>query len=81
MQLLGAKLHSVLLFNKLFLKIRKSLLALEFTTSKIRKRNLNRSFKNQIRKCGLKFKKLALILDRETNFFDSEVMKQMTAYI
>ena len=60
-----------LMFKEIVLKNRKTSLVLESTISKVSKVNLNHFSTNWIRKCGISFKRIALILERKTNFFDS----------
>ena len=59
------------MFKEIVLKNRKTSLVLESTISKVSKVNLNHFSTNWIRKCGISFKRIALILERKTNFFDS----------
>ena len=61
------------MFKEIVLKNRKTSLVLESTISKVSKVNLNHFSTNWIRKCGISFKRIALILERKTNFFDSEL--------
>ena len=65
-----------LMFKEIVLKNRKTSLVLESTISKVSKVNLNHFSTNWIRKCGISFKRIALILERKTNFFDSEIFKK-----
>ena len=60
------------MFKEIVLKNRKTSLVLESTISKVSKVNLNHFSTNWIRKCGISFKRIALILERKTNFFDSD---------
>ena len=65
------------MFKEIVLKNRKTSLVLESTISKVSKVNLNHFSTNWIRKCGISFKRIALILERKTNFFDSAVKKNL----
>ena len=63
------------MFKEIVLKNRKTSLVLESTISKVSKVNLNHFSTNWIRKCGISFKRIALILERKTNFFDSDLQE------
>ena len=65
------------MFKEIVLKNRKTSLVLESTISKVSKVNLNHFSTNWIRKCGISFKRIALILERKTNFFDSDSSSEM----